>query len=174
MSFDIFLARFERGELVDAPRGSVLAVLRTHRYSGPDQFGFYNVELQDGDSVEFSARGLESQEPFQKCALHVRRFGPGLAGFLFDIASAGRFAVVPAMDGNPVFLVESEMKADLPADMLRDLRPVLVSSASALADGLSGGFKAWAEYLDHVLGARASSQEGRGGPTTGIWTPPVK
>ena len=167
MSFDIFLARFERGELADAPRETVLAVLRMRRYTGPDQFGFYAVELPDGNSVEFSARGLESEGPFQKCALHVRGFGSGVTEFLFDIAKAGRFAVVPAMDGNPVFLVESDMMADLPADMLEDLRPVLVTSASAMADGLFGGFKAWAEYRDHVVGAKASSQEGRGGPTKG-------
>jgi len=165
VSFDIFLARFERGELAEAPRESVLAVLRTHRYTGPDQFGFYTVELPDGDSVEFSARGLESREPFQKCAFHVRRFGPGVTGFIFDIAKAGRFAVVPAMDGNPLFLVESDMMADLPSDMLEDLRPVFVTSASAMADGFCGGFRAWAEYRDHVVGAKASSEKGRGGPT---------
>jgi hypothetical protein len=165
VSFDIFLARFERGELADAPREPVLAALRGHPYTGPDQFGFYVVDLPDGNSVEFSARGLESKERFQKCVFHVRRFGLGLPEFLFDIAKAGGFAVVPAMDGNPLFLVEKNMLADLPADMLQDLRPAFVTSATAMADGLSGGFTAWAEYRDHVVGRMASSQEGRGGPT---------
>jgi hypothetical protein len=167
VSFDIFLARFERGELADAPRERVLAALRGHRYTGPDQFGFYVVDLPDGNSIEFSARGLESEERFQKCAFHVRRFGPSLPAFLFDIAKAGRFAVVPAMDGNPLFLVEKDMLADLPGDMLQDLRPAFVTSASAMADGLAGGFTAWAEYRDHVVEGMASPQEGPGGPTRG-------
>ncbi len=167
MSFDIFLARFERGKLANAPREPVLAVLRARAYAGPDQFGFYVIELAGQDSVEFSARGLESHDPFQKCAFHVRCWSSGVAEVLFDVAKAGRFAVLPAMEENPLILVEREMLADVPADMLEELRPVFVTSAKALADGLSSGFQAWAGYRDHVVGNGAPPKHERGGRTRG-------
>jgi hypothetical protein len=43
----------------------------------------------------------------------------------------------------------------------------MVDSAGALGAALAGGFDAWAEYRDHVVGGSASSSEGRGGPTRG-------
>ncbi len=167
MSFDVFLARFEQGKLADAPRESVLAVLRARKYTGPDRYGFYVVAVSDVDSVEFSARGLESDEPFQRCAFHVRCWNSGVAEVLFDVAKAGRFAVVAAMEENPLILVEREMLADLPADMLEELRPVFVTSAKALAEGLSGGFKAWAGYRDDVVGNGTLPRNDRGGRTRG-------
>ena len=168
MSFDIFLARFERGVLAEAPREAVWDVLRARQHTGPDEFGFYVVQMEGHDSVEFSARDLQGQGPFQKCAFHVRRFSGELAEFIFGVAKAGRFTVVPAMDGNPVILVEEGMSNDLPADMLETLRPVYVASARELGNALAEGFGAWAEYRDQVVGEVATPPESaRGGPTSG-------
>jgi hypothetical protein len=154
VSFDIFLAHYEQGELRDASRPAVLAALRARRHTGPDEFGFYNVDCGDAGDLEFSASGLETAEPFSGCACHVRGFGPSVAEFIFDVARAGAMVIVPAMDENPLIFVDDGMREHVPDDMLRSLRPVTVGSASELYELLRGGFGAWADYRDHVLRRR--------------------
>lgn len=138
MSFDVFLERFADGRPDEVNRWAVRDVLRTATYRGPDDFGFYLVAFPDGVEVEFSARGLESDESFSGCAFHIRGSGAHLMQFVFDVARAGDMVILPAMEGNPVVLVSEAQKADLPTDISAGLEPILVRSPEELAAVLTG------------------------------------
>ena len=165
MSFDIFLSRFQQGEVAEAPRDAIAAVLRQRQYVGPDQSGFYSVRLPDGHTVDFSARALQSPGRFDSCAFFLHGLSRDVAQLVYDVARAGRFAVLPAMEDSAVLLVEEDMADDLPPDMLQDLRPVYVADAAALFQVLSGGFAGWADCRNHVVdevpgsGGRAGGAE---------------
>jgi hypothetical protein len=151
MSFDVFLQRFKDRESAEIERPPVREVLSATTYRGPDEFGFYVVAFPDGVEVEFSAKGLESEESFTGCAFHIRVFGDGLMKFIFDVARAGDMVILPAMEGNPLVLVSEPQAREVPPDLRETFRSIVVSSAEELGAVLSGGFKGWSAYRDHVL-----------------------
>ncbi len=151
MSFDVFLQRFRNSESADVERRPVREVLDAASYRGPDEFGFYVVAFPDGIEVEFSAKGLESQEPFTGCAFHIRGFGDDLMKFMFDVARAGDMVIIPAMEGNPLVLVSEAQAREIPSDLRESFRSIVVGSAKELGAVLSGGFEGWSAYRDHVL-----------------------
>ena len=161
MSFDVFLSRFAAGDLAESPKQPVLDVIRSYPFTGPDKFGFYVLSLSGDDTVEVSAKGLESSKPFYGCALHIRRMNAGLSDLIYSLAQAGHLAIIPAMDDNPVFLVAEQMESELPPDMLKTHHLHFVSSASELAQGLGPGLQAWSDYRDHAVGSTPQ----KGGPT---------
>ena len=138
MSFDVFLQRFEDRKPAEVDRRLVLDVLRTTAFRGPDAFGFYVVAFPDGVDVEFSARGLESDDPFSGCAFHVRGCGDSLIAFMFEVARAGDMVILPAMEGNPIVLVSEAQEAHLPLDIGDDVEPICVRAPSDLAAVLTG------------------------------------
>jgi len=159
MSFDVFLQRFAGGESARVDRQPLLAVLKSASYRGPDDFGFYVVEFADGVDVEFSAKGLESEDPFTGCAFHIRGFGDGLMQFMFDIARAGDMVIIPAMEGNPLVLVAEGQRRNVPADLQESFQSIVVASAGELGAILSGGFKGWSAYRDRVFRQSRANDE---------------
>jgi len=151
MSFDVFLQRFKDGDSAEADRMPVREVLSETAFRGPDEFGFYVVAFPGGGDVEFSAKGLESQEPFTDCAFHIRGFSDGLMKFIFDVARAGDMVILPAMKGNPLVMVSESQAREIPSDLRDGFRPIVVRSGQELAAVLSGGFEGWAAYRDQIL-----------------------
>ena len=142
MSFDVFLQYFDSGESAEAPKKPVLEVLRTSRHTAADQFGFYNVTFPDGVTVEFSARGLESDGAFSRCAFHLRALGDPLVNLIFEIAHVSKMAIMPAMEGSPVILVRDDIRQHLPSALLQNLTPFDVRSPAELRSLLERGFDA--------------------------------
>ena len=132
-------------------RRRVRDVLKAATCRGPDEFGFYVVAFPDGVDVEFSARGLESEESFTGCAFHIRGIGDDLIKFMFDVARAGDMVIIPAMEDTPLVLLSEAQEAGVPADVRESLRPILVRSPGELGAVLSGGFEGWSAYRDKVL-----------------------
>lgn len=161
MSFDVFLSRFVAGALAEAPRQPVLEVIRSYPVKGPDEFGFYVLTLPGDDTIEISAKGLESSHSFHGCALHIRRMNSSLSGLIYSLACAGHLVIIPAMDDNPVLLVDTCMEPELPPDMLETLQPCYVASASELEQKLLPGFGAWSDYRDYAVDRTPL----KGGPT---------
>jgi hypothetical protein len=126
-------------------------MLRTTTYTGPDEFGFYNIAFSDGEHVEFSASGLESQEKFKGCAFHIRGFGEALVKFILEIARAGDMVIFPAMEGNPLIMVLEEQRKNVPADLLEEFQSIVVSTPAELGAVLCGGFEGWSAYRDYVF-----------------------
>ena len=154
MSFDVFLQRFENGDVAEAQREPVLAVLRKTSFRGPDEFGFYIIAFPDRVEVEFSAKGLELKDRFTGCAFFIRGFGKHLAEFIYQVARAGDMVIMPAMEGNPLIFVSDGQRPHVPADSLERSRPVVVKSPEELGALLTGGFDGWSVYRDQVVGKR--------------------
>ena len=152
MSFDVFLQKFVRGEPAKANRESVRAVLSTQDFSGPDDFGFYDVRFTDGSEVEFSASGLSGESDFAACAFHIRGMSQRLVSFIWDIAKAGEMVILPAMDDFVPILSSLEQHNHLPQDLARDFPvPVVCKSPAELESLLVGGYSGWQRYRNQVI-----------------------
>ena len=90
-------------------REPVREVLGRASYHGPNEFGLYLITFPEGVEVEFSAIGLELDEPFTGCAFHIR-LGGGLMKFILEVARAGDMVIVPAMEGSPLILVSKDQQ----------------------------------------------------------------
>lgn len=153
MSYDLFLSHLDRGALADAPRAAVLDVLAQYPFEGPDEFGFYVVEIGDqGYTIEFSGRGLDGSGPFQSCAFHLRgSFGEQTIQFVFDIANAGRFIVFnPQGGGATALFPPSVTPADL-AGNFQDGERATIASADELHAHLTGSIANWQAFRDQVV-----------------------
>ena len=154
MSFDVFLQRFANGKDASVDRESVQAVLQTRQFTGPDEFGFYNVEFSDGTHVEFSAKRLSGPGDFIGCAFHIRGMSSELVSFVWEIARAGDMVILPAMENFVPILVSAEQKNQLPLDLLQNQpEPVVCASAAELEVLLTNGYTGWRKYRDQVVGA---------------------
>lgn len=159
MSFDLFLQRFQEGESAPADRDAVKRVLRHRSQSNADTYGFYAIEFEDGSSVEFSAKGLQSDGEFSGCAFHLRSFSAAVITFVYQVAVAGDFVVInPQGDGSP----ESPLSITVQASQSRHLpeglgEPQRAESAEALAKFLGAGIAGWEAYRDRALGLSAVS-----------------
>jgi hypothetical protein len=152
MSFDIFLQKFAAGVPANANRELVQAILETAEYTGPDKFGFYTLNFPDGVDVELSAAGLDGIGAFAGCAFHIRSMGPRLIKFILEIAKAGDFVILPAMEDFVPILTSLEQKQHLPPDLAQHSPgPVVCGSPGELEVLLSGGYAGWQEYLSDVL-----------------------
>ncbi|HEY2548255.1 MAG TPA: hypothetical protein VGI46_19440 [Candidatus Acidoferrum sp.] len=152
MSFDIFLQRFAAGEPAEVNRDAVRGVLETQDFTGPDNFGFYRVEFEDGVDVELSAKGLDGATAFTGCAFHVGGMSPHLVAFILQIAKAGDMVILPAMEDFVAILSSPDQKEHLPSDLVENgPEPVVCESSRELAALLSGGYAGWQKYLNQVL-----------------------
>ena len=123
MSFDLHLQHFAAGESEKIDPAPVAAVLARRRHTGPDDFGFYVVEFEDGSSVEFNAGGLDGRKSFSGCAFHIRGTASGLFAFVFDVARAGDFVIFNAQGDDaaesPVLiLVGPGQETELPIEVV--------------------------------------------------------
>lgn len=152
MSFDVYLQKFARGESAEVSREQVLAILRTAKVTGPDDFGFYAVTFPDGQDVEFSAKGLEGSDKFTGCSFQIRGMSPHLFRFMLEIAKAGDMVMLPAMEDFIPILSHSEQRKELPEDLARnEPEPIVCGSPEELESLLSGGYAGWQKYRDQIL-----------------------
>jgi hypothetical protein len=152
MSFDVFLQRSVAGKPAQVDREAVLAVLKTAKFNGPDDFGFYIVEFPEGGDVEFSAEGLQGSGDFADCAFHLGGISRHLVKFMFEVAKAGDMFILPAMEDFVPILTRAEQRVELPPELAENYpEPVLCESAEELESLLSGGYNGWKKYRDKVL-----------------------
>ena len=154
MSFDLILQCFESGEPEPADRQSVLKVLQKHCKDTPDDFGYYIVNFQDGSSLEFSAKGLQSSESFTGCSFHIRGVSRELITFVYEVAVAGNMVIFNAQGTdephNPIaLLVKSWQSTDLPEGVAAN--PILCNSPSHLSELIGFSFEGWKDYRDSVI-----------------------
>ena len=152
MSFDIFLAHYERGEAREAPRAPVLEVLNARSHSPAGGPGAYLVDSGDGTSDELTAGGLETEKPFKSCAFHVRTCTRGVVRLIYEVAIAGQMVILPAMEGNPVIFVADAIRDHVPKEMLEGPSAITVASVEDLETVLSEGLAGWKAYRDRVVG----------------------
>lgn len=79
----------------------------------------------------------------------VRNLTPALVQFLFDLLQAGRWVMLPAMEGNIAVTVPESVIENVSDDFPER---VVCQSAPELQVQLTKGFGAWKKYRDHVVG----------------------
>lgn len=96
MSFDLYVIHLKDGEPAGADRRAVLDAF--DRYGNVERHGdgFYDAFFDDGSHVQFSAKGLETEEDFDCCAFHLRNFTFPIMRFIYEVAAAGDMMVVNA------------------------------------------------------------------------------
>lgn len=152
MSFDVYLQRFDKGQPAKVSREQVLSVLRSTKFSGPDDFGFYVVKFPDGQDVEFSAEGLQGSGEFTGCSFQIRGMSPHLVRFMFEVAKAGDMVLIATMEPFVPILSRPEQQEQLPAELAEnDPAPVVCGSPEELDSLLSGSYESWQKYRDQVL-----------------------
>jgi hypothetical protein len=153
MSFDVFMQWFPPEAEPETARRQVREVLQRQAHSGPDEFGFFVIDFPDGCSLEFSAKGLAGPGDFTGCAFHIRGMSPLLVRFMFEVAKAGQFVILPAMEPFVPILTAAHQRDKLPPDLLQDCpEPVVCQSADELAALLGEGYTSWKRYRDQVVG----------------------
>lgn len=141
--------------LTPAEENAVRVVLKHANAKGPDDFGYYVVETDDGCGAEVCASNLRDS-----CMVSVRGLTPGLVRFLFDLLKAGNWVMVPAMEPNIAISCSPENLKGIPEDFPKVLA---CTSADELGAQLSDGFKRWPKYRDQVTrGAGGSTRNGGG------------
>jgi hypothetical protein len=103
------------------------------------------VTFADGADVEFSAQGLDGTQSFSGCAFHLRGMSAQVVSFVFDIAKAGDFVILPAMENFVPILSHPSQRTMIPKDLPE---AVLSESSSELEALLTGGYSAWRKYRD--------------------------
>ena len=159
MSFDIYLEGFKSGAPVEVPKSGILSILKSKHFTGPDGFGFYNVQFPDGETVEFSAAGLEADDPFRGCAFHVRGFSKHLVEFIFEVARVGDMTIIPVIEESIMVLPSDDAKKELPPEVLLDFRLVPLTSVAELEVVLQQGFSGWSKYREQVAPSSADPKE---------------
>jgi hypothetical protein len=160
VSFDIFFCPWRRGDtpveqenrftgevqtvlpIVPLTPGEVAAVqsvLREAGAQGPDEFGCYVIEVEDGGAAEVFAEQLDDG-----CMVSVRGLTPGLLGFLYALLKAADWVMLPVME-NGVTIAAS------PMSQLAGPEAVPCDSAEGLGVLLKEGFDAWQRYRDQVV-----------------------
>ena len=114
----------------------VLAGVGAH---GPDGFGCFVVELDDGGVAEVFASNLENG-----CMVSLRGLTPGLLRFLYDLLRAVDWVLLPAMEGNPVVV----MSPGLASGFADSFPEIVCGSPEELGKILSGGYDSWKTYRD--------------------------
>jgi hypothetical protein len=130
--------------LTPAEEKAVRAVLKNANAKGPDDFGYYVVETNDGGGAEVSTDKLRDS-----CMVSVRGLTPGLVRFLFDVLKAGNWVMLPAMATNIAITSSPEHLKGVP-DGFPEV--ATCTSADELGVLLSDGFKAWKKYRNRVVG----------------------
>jgi hypothetical protein len=149
VSFGIYLDRQVSCGPVEADRDAVRAALSRWGWDGsPDSP--YQIGTEDGITVEFYARGLDGDGPFDGGNLEVRGFSTELCQLVLDLARAGPFTVSHDGDPSAFILVAEEQRAELPADVADHPQLMVCLTPEALEAALDGGFEAWRAYRDRV------------------------
>jgi len=152
MSFDIFLYKFQYGEPALIDRNAVMAVLNRYDFSGPNEYGRYDVRFPDGVDVEFWAWG-PGEEDDTNCSFSIRGISRNLISFVWQVAKAGDMSILAPMDPFVPILTSSNQKEHLPADLTRECPEAIVcESPGDLERLLLYGYSDWQKYRDQVIG----------------------
>ncbi len=165
MSFDVYLARFQRGEEVAAVNpGLIRGLLNAHlpegRKSGPDDYYCdYEILFEDGGVLEFNNTGLDPAKDLEGCSFRVRGLSPGASRFMYQVACMGDMVIFNAQgrddpDGiNPLAIaVSASQRAHVPPGVARF--PVHCRSADEFHVLLLPSYSGWTDYRARIVSGR--------------------
>ena len=161
MSFDLYVVHLENGDPAPAERRPVLDAFGQHGNVERHGDGFYDAFFDDGSHVQFSSKGLETDEDFDICGFQLRNFTFPIMRFIYEVAVAGDMMVVNAQghgtEESPSTIIVSEGQRQ---HLWRDPGVVrVVTSPVELAQALVGDVSAWQGYRDQVVVGPQGSAE---------------
>lgn len=144
MSFDLFLSAFRNGNSVPANREAALEVIRRHHlHPVDDRCG---VKFADGSSADFHHEGLtDVHRAFEGGMLAIRQLSLPVATFVFELAAAAGYVIIPAMEPMCVLIPEAGQSRHLPRD-LEDCKHIPVRRGEDVMAAIASGYKDWKEY----------------------------
>ena len=123
-------------------------ILSKYGATQPDRFGFYSPVLEDGTTLEMNFKGLYDDPEFTGGAIHLRESSIATFNFIFKVAAAGNFIVIPVMEDNPTIVTSLEIEQSINSEFPN---VVVVTNGSELAEVISGGINVWEKYRDKVV-----------------------
>lgn len=132
--------------LKPAQMRAVRKILQNAKTAGPDEFGCYLVELDDGGAAEVFAKDFATG-----CMAAVRGITPDLLQFLFEVLEAGQWAMLPVMEPAVAITTSLDYLHGVPDDFPRT---VACGTADELGVLLTKGVKAWEKYRDQVVSGK--------------------
>jgi len=105
------------GETIEAPVGecvtederrAVSRLLATAGAPHADDFGCYTPGFSDGSSAEVFFDGLSGNPEFGGGTVALRGISEEICRFLYELAAAGNFAILPAMEGDFVLVTSAK------------------------------------------------------------------
>lgn len=142
MSFDLFYMSSQ--PMTADEVSAVQTLLDEAKTTGPDEYGCYVVEFQDGGGAEVFASNLS--EGFM---VSVGGFSPTFLDFLFQLLKAGNLLMCPAMEDAVTVGASESSFEEAPDDLPQR---VVCNSPGELGILLSKGFDGWKRYRDQVVG----------------------
>ena len=92
----------------DSEREAIARLLADCGAATSDEHGCYVVELSDGSSVELFFSGLSEDPEFSGGTAALRGLTPVLSAFLYDLASRGNLAMLPATEDGATIVVSDD------------------------------------------------------------------
>lgn len=130
--------------LSGAELSAVRQVLKQATTKDFDEADCQVVTFQDGGIVEVDAGNLE-----EGCRVGLSGMTPDVLQFLYDLLSAGRWAMIPAMED---LVAVTTSRENVSGESKNFPRVVECRSAEELGRLLSDGVRAWEEYRDRIVG----------------------
>lgn len=130
---------------------AVQRVLKRANAHGPDEFGCYVIQLEDGGVAEVFGSELASG-----CTVALRGMTANLLQFLFDLLNAGNWVMLPVMEDARAITTSPGCLKNIPDDFPRVL---VCNSAAELGVLLSKGVEEWEKYRNQVVGRESNCSE---------------
>ena len=126
--------------LTDEERTAVQLLLSQYGAESADECGYYTPTFDDGTSIILHFEGLVDDPKFLGGMISLRANSDAIVKFLFEIADAGNFVMIPMMEGNPE-IDTKKTTADSVSGRMPDI--LVAQSAEDIALIISPGFEAW-------------------------------
>ncbi|QDT47992.1 hypothetical protein Pan258_20320 [Symmachiella dynata] len=150
MSFDLFLVTFRDGSSAPADDVAARAVLDSFEYDFRPKFQAYEITVDDGKHLEFSAGGLHDDDEFSGGMFALHDFSRDIMQFIYEFSKAAGSVIFPAMDPPCILIPRDDLLKHLPEDFPSDFTNFPINSGEEMLIVLKEGYDAWSAFRDRV------------------------
>lgn len=99
---------YQKNALAKTPTAPLLAIMEKYDAT-PAENATYKLAFGDGSEALFEAFELETSDAIPSCFVYYDRLSLPISQFIYEVAQAGRFVMMPVRAGNPyLFLSEDQ------------------------------------------------------------------
>jgi len=144
----VFLHHYLNGQLASAPAQPIVEVVRAQTHRPLGSADKYQVSFADGTELILEVPGIDKDEIVTSCSLEFKRLDDQVATFMYDVARAGDFVLLPKVtrvDGSPILMIRKGQADHFPKRFYQSsftgrrlFYSVQVASAAELKQYLDG------------------------------------